>query len=350
MATAIERETQAIKTEAKKILLIVLFIAILVYAFTGTAQIGQEETGLLIRFGKVVRPVESGLYWGYPWPIDEVVRIPTGATHTLNVNNFNLPPDVASAQTATLRQNKLYKALSVTAQSALANPHLMTGDLNIVHVELSVNYTIDNPEKYYLAAGEFEDISQTNVQKIARGIIANAIIRTLAKMEVMNVLGPGQSAIQQGVAELTQEQFDELDLGIRITKTDPVQIATRGVPADLQIFFDRVTFAQSEKQTQKHLAAMERDQIDNEAKAKSAAIISEARSYVQATISKARGDADRLAKLINEFHQKGEVVRDRLRYEKLAEVAPYFKAPTVHTIKDPQGKQKLVITIPGKPE
>ena len=78
MPTAIEREAQAIKSEAKKILMIVVIVSLLVYAFTGTAQVGEEQTGLVIRFGRVVHQRKPGLYLGWPWPVDRVVRIPTG--------------------------------------------------------------------------------------------------------------------------------------------------------------------------------------------------------------------------------------------------------------------------------
>ena len=90
MPTAIQREAQAIKSEAKKILLIVVIISVIVYAFTGTAQVGQEQTGLVIRFGQIVQTRTHGLYWGLPWPIDKVVRIPTGQSHSLQVNDFNI--------------------------------------------------------------------------------------------------------------------------------------------------------------------------------------------------------------------------------------------------------------------
>ena len=351
MPTAIEREAQAIKSEAKKILLIVVIISLVVYAFTGTAQVGQEQTGLVVRFGKVVQERKPGLYWGYPWPIDKVVRIPTGGAHSLEVSNFDLAPEQVSAQLTQLRQNNRFKTLLDPVQlEALVNPYLVTADMNVIHLDLKVVYQITDPEAYYRFAGDMPDMTQTNVQKIARNVIANALIQTIAQMEVMNVLGEGQSAIKQAVAQLAQKQFEDLHLGIAITQADAVQINTCRVPAELQSFFDRVTTVQSEKNSRIADAMIEANQIVNQARARSSAILSEAQTYFQATISQAQGDAQRFTALIKEYQDKGEVVRDRLRYEKLAEVAPYLKAPTVHAIRNTQGKQKLVITIPGEPE
>ncbi len=350
MPTAIEREAQAIKSEAKKILLIVVIISLVVYAFTGTAQVGQEQTGLVIRFGRIVKTLQPGLYWGYPWPIDKVVRIPTGVSHSLEVKNFNLDPQQVSDQKIQLRQHNRFDQLPSTSLSALTNPYLVTANLNVVHLDLVVVYSITDSEAYYLAAGDLPDVSQTNVQNIARKIIASALIQAVSQMEVMEVLREGQAAIQRRVQAIAQKQFDRLELGITIRQADAVRVTNSLVPDHLQEVFNKVTTAMQAREDLVNLAKLGYSRIKNEAEAEVAAIRTEAESYSEATIREAQGDAKRYTDLINEYHKGGEVVRDRLRYEKLAEVAPYFKAPTIHAMPDTNGKQKLVITIPGKPE
>ena len=349
MATAVERETQAIKNEARIILLIVLLVTLLAYGFTALTQVGQEETGLVIRLGRVSRTISPGLHWKFPWPIDRVVLIPTGVSHSLLVNNFNLPPEEASAQAAKLRENNRYRALESAAVAVLVSPHLVTGNLNVVHVEAQVKYNITNPEDYYRAAGDFEDVSQTNVQEITRKIVANTLIRTLARKEVMNVLRATPD-IPREVARLSQDKFDDLNLGITLVKDDPVQITDSRVPSQLQSDFDSVTLAESFRNTLMQGATLKATQIINEARARSSEIVTKARTYYESTISKAQGDAERYAELIKKYHQQGEVVRDRLRYEKLAEVAPFFKVPTIYTTEDEDGKQKLVIIVPEQKE
>ena len=350
MPTAIQREAQAIKSEAKKILLIVVIISVVVYAFTGTAQVSEEQTGLVIRFGRVVQTRERGLHWGLPWPIDRVVRIPTGVSHSLMVNNFNLDPEHISSQQAKLRQNPRFRTLLPGAMSALASPHLVTGDMNVIHLDMQVVYRITEPEKYYKAAGDAPDMAETSVQQIARRVLANALIQAVANMEVMNVLSEGQTAIQRSVREIAREQFKKLELGIDITQPNSIRITTCRVPTSLQEVFNNVTTAQEYNRFLKHTAEAEREQLLNEAQAQVAQIRTEAETYSQITIRQAQGNAKRYKDLIDQYQAQGEVVRDRLRYEKLAEIAPYLKAPTVHTIPNTKGTQRLVITIPGEPE
>ena len=348
MPTAIEREAQAIESEAKKILLIVVVISLVVYALSGTAQVALQETGLVVRFGKITETLTPGLRLGYPWPIDKVVRIPTGTSHSLKVEKFNIAPQLLSERQAKLRQDRRFKELlPVAASSALVNPYLVTADLNVVHVELDVGYKITDPEAYYLAAGDIGDISNTNVQDIARKIIASVLIEVVSQMEVMEALGEGQDIIIRRVREVAQKEFDRLALGITISA---IKVTKSGVPSSLQEAFNRVAEAAQDRQKLSYDARSEARRIEDKARADISAIITEADTYSDLTVRQAKGEADRYAKLIDEYHKGGEVVRDRLRYEKLAEVAPYFKAPTIHAIPDADGRQKLVITIPGKPE
>ena len=349
MPTAIEREAQAIKSEAKIILLIVVLISLLVYLFSGTTQVAPEQTGLLIRFGKVAEPLTPGLHWAWPWPIDKIIQIPTGVAHSLEVKNFNLDPQIVSQRKAQIRLDERFRALLDPSISALVNPRLVTGDLNVVHLDLVVVYTISEPTTYYLAAGDFEDVSQTNVQNIARKVIANALIQTVAQMEIMDVLRETQ-VIQQSVQNIAQQQFDRLELGINIREADAVRVTKSLVPTPVQAAFSQVTGAMQDRDNTINEAMAERAGILDQARADVSTIRTKAHTYAEATIKQAEGDAQRYTELINEYHDKGEVVRDRLRYEKLAEVAPYLKVPTIHAMPDTNGKQKLVITIPDDPE
>ena len=349
MPTAIQREAQAIKSEAKIILIIVVLISLLVYFFSGTTQVAQEQTGLLVRFGKVDKTLNPGLHWAWPWPVDKIVQIPTGVSHSLEVKNFNLDPQLVSERKIQLRQNDRFRTLMDRPLSALANPYLVTGDLNVVHLDLVVVYNISDPEAYYLAAGDFEDVSQTNIQNIARKIIANALVQTVAQMAIMDVLRESQ-AIQHSVQRIAQPQFDRLELGITIREADAVRVTNSLVPAPVQDVFNRVTTAMQARDNLVNIAMTDVKRIEDGSIAKVASIRAEANTYAEATVKQAYGDAQRYTDLIKEYHDQGEVVRDRLRNEKLAEVAPYFKAPTIHAIPDTDGKQKLIITIPGKPE
>ena len=165
----------------------------------------------------------------------------------------------------------------------------------------------------------------------------------------MDVLRESQ-VIQRRVQEIAQKEFDRLEIGIAIKQADAVRVTNSLVPIPVQDVFLQVTTAMQARDNLVNIAMTAAKRIVDESTAKAAEIRSEADIYAEATVMQAQGDAQRYKELINEFHDGGEVVRNRLRNEKLAEVAPKFKAPTVYAIPNTDGKQKLIITIPGKPE
>ena len=157
MPTAVEREAQAIKSEAKKILLIVVIISVLIYAFSGTAQVGEEQTGLVIRFGTIAKTLKEGLYLGYPWPIDKVVRIPTGVSHDLDVKNFNLDPKLLrKMKIRQLGETELEVPVTTMVPAAcmgsgIGSAHVAKGDYDIVTSDP------ETVEKYHLDKIRFGD-------------------------------------------------------------------------------------------------------------------------------------------------------------------------------------------------
>lgn len=75
-----------------KIIMIVLVIAVV---GSGFQTIGPDEQGIVLRFGKV-QIVDSeggvvlgpGLKWVFPFPIDELVKIPVERRVNLPINSF----------------------------------------------------------------------------------------------------------------------------------------------------------------------------------------------------------------------------------------------------------------------
>src|SRR5574341_1169062 len=68
-----------------KVLMIGLVIAFLA---SGVRQVGPQEKAIRLRFGKPVGEGENallgpGLHWAFPFPIDEIVRIPIGQAQTI---------------------------------------------------------------------------------------------------------------------------------------------------------------------------------------------------------------------------------------------------------------------------
>ena len=69
------------------ILLVIVFLA------SGFRTVGSDEQALVLRFGKIrgvgeQRILGSGLHWVFPYPIDEIVKIPVAKKVNLPIDSF----------------------------------------------------------------------------------------------------------------------------------------------------------------------------------------------------------------------------------------------------------------------
>ena len=113
-------------------LAVLLVIALLIGVMMSFYTIPAESEGIVLRFGKYVEKVPSGLHAKLPFGIDNVIPVPTQ------------------------RQQKLefvFATLGYTNPDQISNEpalekSMVTGDLNAALVEWIVQYRITDPEKF----------------------------------------------------------------------------------------------------------------------------------------------------------------------------------------------------------
>ena len=123
-------------------------VIILVLALAqGMFYVKEHENAMLFRFGKLVskegrQVLESGdWYWGFPYPIDDVKRIPAQRSVRILTTQFwpRRDPNVLEGGDALDRE--LVPGLS---------GYLLTGDANIMHMLWALAYRVSDAKRYYL--------------------------------------------------------------------------------------------------------------------------------------------------------------------------------------------------------
>ena len=69
------------------IIRVLMVVLLFIFLFSGIFTVNPNEVAIKLRFGKPVgigssQLLRPGLHWAFPYPIDEVVRIPVGQSHT----------------------------------------------------------------------------------------------------------------------------------------------------------------------------------------------------------------------------------------------------------------------------
>jgi membrane protease subunit HflK len=230
--------------------------------------VDEQERAVVLRFGQYQGTSQPGLQWNPPL-IDEVIKVNT-----------------TKVRAASFRET------------------MLTQDENIVEVNLSVQYVIDDPTKFVLKVRDPESSLQHAAQSALRHVVGGS------SMDL--VLTEGRAAIGLEVAQRLQEYTNLYETGIRISK---VNVDESKPPSQVQAAFDDVIKAREDEERVKNEAQAYANGIVPEARGQAQRQFEEAGAYREQVIANAQGEAERFNKLLAEYRKAPEVTRERLYLE-----------------------------------
>jgi membrane protease subunit HflK len=273
--------------------LVGLVIALIVL-WSSWFTVQPEETGVVQRFGRVVRTAEPGLHFKWPFGVDTVRLVPTARVlkEEFGFRSLATPPGQRTQYAGT----QGYKAESL----------MLTGDLNVIDVQWILQYRIEDPIRYLFAVRDTPQTIRDITEAVMRRVVGNRLgsdvltvgrvgVSTTAKEEIQQIL----SEYETGVRLVTVELQD-------VTPPDPVKPAFNEVNESRQ---DRErTINQAQEQVNREIP---------KAGGEAARSISEAQGYAIERVNRARGEANRFQAILAEYQQAPEVTRRRLHLEAL---------------------------------
>ena len=275
--------------------IIIGIIIFLILIFSTFFTIGPEETGVITRFGKHIRNVESGLNIKTPF-IEKVYKVPVERQQKLE---FGFRTTSAGIKTQYTRSGTLDESL------------MLTGDLNLADVEWVVQYRVDNPYNFLFKVRNPEttlrDISEASMRQI------------VGDRTVNEVLTVGRAEIASSLEVLMQEICEEYSLGIKI---EQVVLQDVNPPEPVKAAFNAVNEAQQEKETLINKAKSEYNKVIPKARGQAEETIQKAEGYATERINRAKGESDRFNSVFAEYLKAPEVTKKRLYLETMQEVIP----------------------------
>ena len=256
-----------------KLLLVILTGALVVWSLLGFYQVDQQERAVVLRFGKYNDTVQPGLEWNPPL-IDEIIKVNTTKVRSVSFREI-----------------------------------MLTQDENIVEVNLSVQYIIDDTEKFVLRVRDPERSLQHATQSALRHVVGGT------DMDLVLTEGRAQIAIE--VQQRLQQYLDSYNTGIRVSK---VNVDDSQPPSQVQAAFDDVIKAREDEERVKNEAQAYANGIIPEARGSAQRQFEEAGAYKEQVIAKAEGEADRFNKLLAEYDKAPVVTRQRLYLDALQSV------------------------------
>ncbi len=250
------------------LILTILIIVAIAWALMGFYTVDQQERGVVLRLGKYHATVMPGLQWNPPL-VDDVTVV-----NVTRVNNV------------TFREQ------------------MLTEDENIVEVNLSVQYLIQDAEQFVLRV--------RNPERSLTNATESALRHVVGGSAMDYVLTDGRTQLAIDVREKLQSYLDYYQTGISISK---INIDDAKPPAEVQAAFDDVIKAREDEERVKNEAQAYANGVIPEARGGAQRQIEEANAYKEQVIAEAEGDASRFEALLAEYHKAPEVTRQRLYLE-----------------------------------
>ncbi|MYC33744.1 MAG: FtsH protease activity modulator HflK [Chloroflexi bacterium] len=301
------------------IILAVIALLIIIWAATGVYTISPGENAALRLFGAVTGdPIaEEGLQWWWPSPVGnrDVVLV-----------------------TETRRMELGFRSNEGGVNAPFLEEALMiSGDLNIVDVQMVVQYRISNLNNFLFNVddpGEGARLipeGQPDGRTLKDG--AEAALRlVVGQRSIDDVLVRGREQVETDTRERLQAIMDSYRAGIEVIS---VQLQDVKAPEEVRDAFDDVLRGRQERETRINQALAYEADVIPRARGDAQRIVESAEAFRQARIQTAEGEAARFEAVLDEYQSSPEVTRQRLYLEALEQVLPGVSKIVVDPETDP---------------
>lgn len=283
-------------------------------ALSGLRIIKSGEVGLVFRFGKLVgntyeeQVKQPGLLLAFPYIIDEVVTVPTGAVNKIEVTTHYTGTRMSSYQ---------------------HNGYVILGDRNLCIVKASVQYVISDPVAY--------TVNLSDATSFLTASVSSAMIDAAASISSDELLTSGKLDYADSVLKRTQALADLAGAGITVRT---VELTDVSMPLEVREIYDYVNSAKVTAATRLENAKQYRETVIPQAQASASALISSASAYSSSSLAAAETALAEFNGVLEEFTKSPETVKTRIYSEKIT--ALMSKIGTVR-ITDADSESRIIL-------
>ena len=264
----------------------ILGVIFVLWAASGSYIVDASQKGVVLRFGKFKEVTSNGLNWHWPFPFEshEIVNVTQVRTVEVGYRGTEVARD-------------LHEGL------------MLTRGQNIVNIQFSVQYVLNDPAAYVFNNRDPEDSVKQAAETAMREIVG--------KNEVDVVLYQGSESIIKEAQRLIQAILDRYESGIQITQ---VNLKGAQPPAEVQEAFSDALKAGQDAERLKNEGQAYANEVIPKARGAAARLHEEAAGYAGRVVARAEGDASRFKQVLAEYSKAPEVTRNRMYIETMQQI------------------------------
>ena len=298
---------------SSKIVWSVIVLVVFIWLASGLYKVGTDEAGVELRFGKISDVTGPGLNYHLPYPIETVET-----------------PRVAEVKRVEIGFRTVSAGPPSRYQSVPQESLMLTGDENIVDINMIVQYKIKDPVDYLFKVRD---------QRLTVGKAAEATLRQVMGMHnIDDALTDRKFEIQNEILDNLQTILDLYQVGIIVIA---VQMQDVHPPAQVVDAFKDVASAMEDRSRLENQAQGYQNDIIPRTRGRAEEIIRQAEGYREQRILRSQGDTQRFLKLLAEYQKAPAVTEKRMYLETMEKILPGLQK-YIAKIKDSEGLMPLL--------
>jgi membrane protease subunit HflK len=296
-----------------KILSIILVGIILQGIYSAIYKITPSEVGVILRFGKYSRTVNSGLHFTIPY-----------AEHLYKVEVQDIKKEEFGFRSVSPGQVTSFDRQGYDKESLM-----LTADTNVINVAWIVQYRIKDPREYLFMVKDVKQAVRDISESVTRRIVGN--------MDFDYVLS-NRDFLAAAVKSELQSELDHLHAGVAI---GTLQFQDINPPDPVKPAFNEVNEADQDMKRMVNEAEEIYNREIPKASGDAQKIIQEAQGYAASRINDAKGETERFLDILKEYKNAPDVTRKRMYLETMQGIMPTVQS--VYVIdKNQQGPLPLL--------
>jgi len=255
-------------------LAILLGVGLVGWLMTGIYQVNEQESAVVLRFGKVHRTEGPGVRFRFPNPIETARIVP--------INRIT------------------ETAIGEREEESL----MLTGDENIVDIDFSINWKVNVPEQYLFNVAEPGELIRQVGESAMREVVGTSQFEPITTGD--------RTGVETRVRDLMQSTLNTYQSGIEI-----VSISLKGATAPTEVVDVQRDVSNAEQDRAKRIneATAYRNKVVPEARGQAQRMIQEAEAYRESSVANAEGEAARFSLVYTQYQKAPRVTRERMFLE-----------------------------------
>ena len=275
----------------RRLVRLALVAALVMYGLSGIYVVQPEERGVVKRLGRVTADdIQPGIHYRIPWPVDSVET-----------------PQVTSIKRMSVGYKIMDQVRGLTPEPR--ETQFVTGDENILEVQLLIQYVIKHPSAFLYAAEEPHWL----VRKAGESVLTEE----LAVLGVDELLTTAKTRLARDVKERTQAVLDSCGVGVELVA---VHIQDISPPREVADAFRDVASAREDRSRITQEANGYANRVIPTARGEAQGLVTAAEGYRTDKIASAEGEAKRFRLTAVEYWKNPEAARERLYLEAMESV------------------------------